>query len=842
MAHSLAGGYAPVSNILEGATCQPNNYPAAKDAEQEHSNGHSASAVSATHISTLDWKLEATRTEVRAAGRDFENSSDEPGRIQTTNQELATSKEELHSQNEEFTALNSPHKTLARQRMTSSDLQNILYSMEVATLFLDANLNIRFFTPSAKQFFNVIPSDVGRPLTDLNSLTGDAALHEDARTVLRRIAPVEREIQAPGGAWYTRRILPYRAQDDRIEGVVITFFDITKQKLAADILENAKRQAQAANIGKSRLLAAANHDLRQPLQTLTLLQGLLGKIVKGEKAQYLVARLNQTLATIPDILNTLLDINQIEDGPERVEISSFPIYDLLEGLRAEFTYRAQAKGLSLRVVPSRIWVESDPRLLEQMIRNLLSNALKYTKHGKILVGCRRRAGRLSIEVWDTGIGIPEKDLQVIFEEYHQLDDAARERSRGLGLGLSIVQQLGILLKHRVHVRSYPAKGSVFAIDILLPPSGVSPHLAHPSQVIGGSIVEDPRRKGMILVVEDDAEVCEFVELFLKDEGHFTATARDGLAALELVARAAFRPDIILCDYNLPNGIDGLQLSLKLREKLHHEIPVIILTGDISSAALRKIALHDCLQLNKPVKPTQLREVIQGLLPPPPPMRNERQTKPPAAAGRLAHEVIFVVDDDTHIREAMRDLLQQDGRIVEAYDSAEAFLDAYRPGRDACLLIDAHLPGMSGLELLKRLYDNGDRMPAIMITGNSDVAMAVLAMKAGASDFIEKPVGGRELLASIARAFEQSRDSSKVLAAQQRAAKHVALLTPREQEIMALVLAGHSSKNIAADLDLSQRTVEAHRASIMKKTGAKSLPALARLGLAAAKTNIDDALT
>ena len=179
------------------------------------------------------------------------------------------------------------------------------------------------------------------------------------------------------------------------------------------------------------------------------------------------------------------------------------------------------------------------------------------------------------------------------------------------------------------------------------------------------------------------------------------------------------------------------------------------------------------------------------------------------------------------------MLEDDGRTVETYDSCEAFLEDYRPGREACLLIDAYLPGMSGLELLRRLNDAGDRLPSIMITGNSDVSIAVQAMQAGASDFIEKPIGRKELLASIARALEQSEDSSKLTAWHEEAASAVARLTPRQRQVMELVLAGHPSKNIAADLGISQRTVENHRASIMRKTGTKSLPALARLALAAA---------
>jgi two-component system CheB/CheR fusion protein len=195
-------------------------------------------------------------------------------------------------------------------------------------------------------------------------------------------------------------------------------------------------------------------------------------------------------------------------------------------------------------------------------------------------------------------------------------------------------------------------------------------------------------------------------------------------------------------------------------------------------------------------------------------------------------VVYVVDDDELVRAALRDALENDGRAVEDFSGCEAFLAAYRPGRNACLLIDAYLPGLSGIDLLRHLHDLGDRLPAIMITGNGEVSMAVQAMKAGASDFIEKPIGHGELLACVNRAFEQGLDASKKIAWRDDAAHHIAGLTLRQRQIMEMVLAGHPSKNIAADLGISQRTVENHRAAIMKKTGSTSLPALARLVVAA----------
>jgi two-component system CheB/CheR fusion protein len=811
-----------------------------------HKRARSTTPNDVDHVARLEQQLEATQTELQAAIRSLETSNEEQRAVneealsaneeyQSTNEELLTSKEELQSMNEELTALNSQlQETLERQRTTASDLQNILYSTDVATIFLDLDLNIRFYTPTTKSLFNIIATDIGRPLADLNSLAADNDLLIDARTVLQTLSPIGREIQARDGLWYARRIMPYRAQNGGVEGVVITFADITERRRAADALEVARREAQQANIAKSRFLAAASHDLRQPLQALSLMRGVLARKIrddKKEEAQALVTRLDETSAAMSGMLNTLLDINQLEAGTVHPQFVNFPINDLLERLGNEFAYHAGAQNLLLHVVGCGLSTYSDPRLLEQMIRNLLSNALKYTRRGKVLLGCRRRGGILRIEVWDTGIGIAEQELQAIFGEYHQLGNAARERSLGLGLGLSIVQRLAILLDHPVHVRSQPDKGSVFSIDVMLASNetrraGELPMAGH------GQMRHTAHRTGAILVIEDDRELRELLEVVLKEEGHRPTTAPDGPVALELFVNGDFRPDLILADYNLPNGMDGLVVAAKIRETLQRWIPVIVLTGDVSTDTLRRIASQDCVQLNKPVKATEVMQAIQQLIPISQPVSHSPVRRPKAAQPAKS-PVIFVVDDDKHVREGIRSLLEADGRSVEDFDNCESFLEAYRPGREACLLVDGYLPGMTGLELLQWLQARGDRLPAIMITGNSDVPMAVQAMKAGASDFIEKPVGRDELLAGVERALERSRDATKLSLWRKDASERVGKLTSRQRQIMDLVLAGHPSKNIAADLTLSQRTVENHRASIMKKTGAKSLPALARLALVAA---------
>ena len=407
--------------------------------------------------------------------------------------------------------------------------------------------------------------------------------------------------------------MPYRASDEKAEGVVITYEDVTERRGTAEALSAAKRQAELASVAKSRFLAAASHDLRQPLQTLALLQGLLAKKVVGEKAQKLVGGIDEALGAMTGMLNTLLDINQIEAGSVKPEKADFPVNDLFDRLRDELTYHAQAAGLALRVVPCALSIRSDRRLLEQMIRNLISNALKYTHSGKVLVGCRCRQGNLRIEIWDTGIGIPESELKAIFEEYHQVDNAARQRSRGLGLGLSIVKSLGELLGHPISVRSLHGKGSVFSIEVPLTPSGVPSAPGDRSRPTDDAPAQTARRTGAILVIEDDPEVREHLKLFLNEEGYAISTAVDGPAALEAVARGMMRPDLVLADYNLPNGMNGVQVSQKLRQELDGQTPFIILTGDISTETLRDIALHDCVHLNKPVKLGELTYAIEKLL-------------------------------------------------------------------------------------------------------------------------------------------------------------------------------------------------------------------------------------
>ncbi|TXL72676.1 response regulator [Vineibacter terrae] len=486
--------------------------------------------------------------------------------------------------------------------------------------------------------------------------------------------------------------------------ILVMIDDVTERRRAEMALIAAKWQSDRANLGKSRILSATSHDLRQPLHTLNLMRAVLAKKIKDEEGLKLITQLNKTSDVMLGMLNALLEINQLEAGviePHEVE---FPINDLLERLRTEFTYHAQERGLRWHVVPCRLSVWSDPHLLELMLRNLLSNAVKYTERGKILLGCRRRGDRLRIEVWDTGIGIPEGQLQAIFTEFHQTGNPAHDGILGFGLGLPIVQRLGHLLGHSVDVHSRLGKGSVFAIEAPL----------------GERQQEAPGTR------------------------HRWGATQD--AAHEAKVRTAS------------------------------------------------------------------------------PSRG-------APKDNASQPTIFVVDDEGALREAMRELLQDEGWAVEAYPSGMAFLEAYRPGKEGCLVVDARMPGMSGLELLERLRIRGGGPPAIMITGHADVRLAVRAMRAGAMAFLEKPIQYDDLVVNIERALELTRNSTALASLRETAAKRMAGLTSRERQVVEMVVEGNPNKQIAYVLGISQRTVETHRATAMRKVGAKTLSELIHLTIA-----------
>ncbi|TNM63605.1 CheR family methyltransferase [Aliirhizobium smilacinae] len=784
----------------------------------------------------VELELEETRTELHDAIRGLEIAGREHKIItaealslneeyQSTNEELITSKEELQSLNEELTSLNSQlHETLERQQSIFNDLENVLFSTDVPMLFLDVALKIRFFTPAMRSLFNILPSDVGRPFSDLSPLADDISLWTDAITVLETGGSVDKETAARDGRWYIRRIKPYRMKQGGIEGVVITFIDMSVQKQIAESRESAKRAAELATEAKSKFLTAASHDLRQPLQTLKLLHGLLEKSAEDPQSRIFVKRMEETLASMSGILNTVLDINQIEAGIVHPHLEIFPLNDILARLEREFSYQARAKGLELRVVPCQLLVYTDPRLLEQIIRNLLSNALKYTLKGRVLVGCRRRGEKLKLQVWDTGIGIPENQIDNVFDEYHRVDVSHEGREYGLGLGLSIVKRLSDLTGLDVSVRSTSGRGSVFSVEINTSLVG-SPRVSLPQ-----TTRETPSApSASILVIEDEDGMRDLLEMGLEQAGYVVAAAANGSQAISLVQNAEFVPDIILADLNLHPGMDGITAITNIRGLLGHAAPALILTGDISSNTLRKCAQHKVKHLNKPAKLNDIVSAVDGLQTY---VRDLKTLGDPVSVESGVCTLVEIIDDDSGVRDSIQVFFGDGVWSVIAYISAEEYLAGYDPDRASCLLIDAHLPGMSGLELLSTLREKHHRFPMIIVTGHSDVHMAVEAMKRGAVDFVEKPFSSQEIQLSVRKALLSSRSINERSERRDAARKTLSVLTTRQRQILDRILRGQPNKIIAAEMKISQRTVENHRASIMRRTGSTSLPVLLRIVVAA----------
>lgn len=786
----------------------------------------------AADISDVARELALTRAELRGVVQDLARNGvprrtandDAPHPAvegQSETQALQV-QEELRSPNEQLTTLNGQlQASFEKQRATADDLQNVLYSTDLATLFLDRTLRIRFFTPPTRLLFNVLPGDVGRRLSDLRSLADDAALEADAALVLSRLAPIEREIEAESGDWFVRRILPYRTHGGEIEGVVVTYTGITERKRVARDLESARQEADLANMAKSRFLAVASHELRQPMQALSLIQGLLARSVQGDTALGLVGRLDESLKAMSGMLNTLLDINQMDSGALNVAKAAFLVDEVLHRLLAELSYQAEAEGVVLTLVRSSLWVDSDPSLLEQMVRNLLANALKFMKRGRIVFGCRKRDGRVRIEVWDSGVGIGPDQLKSVFQPYHQIMNPTLERRAGLGLGLSIVARLAELLDHTVGVTSWPGRGSVFWIEADRPSSQPMRRPAQERSDGGDAIAG---RSGLVLIVDDDEQVLELLSMALESDGHRVLATQHPAAALELLACGTERPDVLLVDFNMPGGVNGIEFVRRARATLGRSTPALVLTGDISAITLKDIADEQCLHVGKPVKPGELNAKILAALAP-------QQGPPAPPAATAAQSVVYVIDDDAGVRRTIAEVLRGEGLAVRVFGSAEAFLNVYEPGGDACLLVDAYLPGMGGLDLLHRLAADGDDLPTLVMTGHSDIAIAVQAIKAGASEFIEKPVDHAGLVDAVRRALATVKVAATTALGRADASARITSLTLRQKEIMDLVLAGQPSKNIAADLGISRRTVENHRALIMRKMGAASLPELARLALA-----------
>jgi signal transduction histidine kinase/CheY-like chemotaxis protein len=373
-------------------------------------------------------------------------------------------------------------------------------------------------------------------------------------------------------------------------------------------LEMANRQLEMADRYKSHFLASASHDLRQPLHALNLFVAQLPTEKKPAERKRLVSRIDAAVASMNELFEALLDMTKLEAGILQVNPAEFAMQRLLDGIETTFAALADKKGLSLRVVPCSAWVRSDPILLERILFNLVGNAVRYTAHGGVVVGCRRRATQLRIDVCDTGAGIPEDQRQSIFTEFYQLATLAPERTAGLGLGLAIVDRLGRLLGHPVQLQSNPGRGSRFSVSVPLAaelhdtvPLPVAPHAA------------DLALGKRVMVIDDDVLVLDGMRGILQSWGCRVHTAASGAAALASVADGGAQPDLIISDLRLADGENGIKVIERLREALGAPVPAFLISGDTAPERLREASAGGYHLLQKPVSPMTLRTTLNRLL-------------------------------------------------------------------------------------------------------------------------------------------------------------------------------------------------------------------------------------
>jgi PAS domain S-box-containing protein len=370
-------------------------------------------------------------------------------------------------------------------------------------------------------------------------------------------------------------------------------------------LADAKLLAEAANLGKTRFLAAASHDLLQPLHVARLLTGTLEARCRTAKTVSMVRQIDQALGTIDDLLQALLEISKLDARATRPQVRSTSLRDLLQGLALSFEPIARQRGLELRIVGSELAVMTDPTLLRRILQNFLANAVRYTRAGKVLIGCRRHAGHVAIEVWDTGIGIPEDQLGVIFQEFRRGTTDA-DCPPGLGLGLAIVERIGKVLGHRIAVRSWPGRGSVFSVLVQL--AATSPAVAPRALTRSRNSVSGKQ----VLCIDNEPSVLAAMRTLLEGWSCGVETALTVAAARRKLREEMVVPDAILMDYHLEEEFDGLSALEALAADVGKRVPAILITANYTDAVRDLARARGYTVLHKPVRPGALRAAIAQL--------------------------------------------------------------------------------------------------------------------------------------------------------------------------------------------------------------------------------------
>lgn len=371
----------------------------------------------------------------------------------------------------------------------------------------------------------------------------------------------------------------------------------------------AKETAEKANQAKSRFLASASHDLRQPLHALRLFVDILESRVKEPSAIHVVDKVMSTTDVLEDLFSNLLELSKVDAKVTTPQYESIALFKLLRGIMVEVEPLAANKGLNVRLhCANELYVTSDMAKLSRIVRNLVINAIRYTEKGGILVGCRIRGRAIRIEVWDTGIGIAEKDLARIFEEFHQIHNPERDRSQGLGLGLAISERLAAMLGTKVEVRSRVGRGSCFSISV--PAASATPHTL-PTLV--SAIPDSHSISGLrVVFIDDESDIREAMSELFESWGCGYVVSETLEMALEKLQTWNSPPDVIVTDYRLRKGALGTEVIKMLRAHYGQHIPAIIVTGDTSQERLQDAVSSGASVLHKPIKALKLRMLIEQL--------------------------------------------------------------------------------------------------------------------------------------------------------------------------------------------------------------------------------------
>ena len=393
-------------------------------------------------------------------------------------------------------------------------------------------------------------------------------------------------------------------------GRVVTYTDITDLIKREQALEKARREAVQANAAKTRFLAAASHDLRQPIHALGLFFAELSDRVLNPETEVLIAQVEDSIEAVNSMLKALLDVSKLDAGIVQPDVGVCSLDEILFRLNAEFQPLARENHNRLKIRPSQAAITTDPVMLERMLRNLIGNALRHTETGRVLVGVRKRSDRLEIQILDTGRGIPEDQFEEIFVEFHQLHNPQRDRRQGLGLGLAIVKRLANLLGHPIKVASKLERGACFSISV--------PLAKEPSQLVQPALpaylaVNQSLAGCKLLVLDDDIAVREGMGGLLTLWGCEVVCAASPEEATMRLAEMADKLDLLIVDYRLPDNVSGIDVARSLLAGLGYPAGVLVITGDTGPERLQEAESSGFPLLHKPVQPAKLRSTLQHLI-------------------------------------------------------------------------------------------------------------------------------------------------------------------------------------------------------------------------------------